>query len=387
MRSCSSLSRRRWVLIATPFLAFLVLIVGPSLITQLPDRHSADRTELATIAPAASEETTETGEWSRLELVSLERGPIRASSVVGWDGGYVAVGQPPALSRDSTVFLSSDGRRWSEVTPSPLTPPGQVSLARCGPGILVITTEAGGDVVPRYSDDGRAWDRRAWPVVRTGGATDLAGNALGAVAVIPGPPARLLFSRGCQSWQVVDLPGPRADVSGVVAFGEGFVAVGHIDGEDPTPAAWFTDDGLAWRRADIEQGSNDALTAVYSGSDGLVARGLGEFGRESAWVSSDGHRWGPLMAHPDGGSLTGSPLYLTSDGTRILGFGGRRGEPTGGELEHWISFDGTSWERLEVAGDPGARDLVARRFLLRDGLLVAQAQNDPAAVWVAVPTD
>lgn len=329
--------------------------------------------------------------WQRLDLTELTDGPIRAASVVGWSGGYIALGQTPNFSRVATLWLSRDGRRWSPLPDETLTPPGETSAARCGDGVLVVTRSAAGPTSARYSRDGVSWASVPWPEMRTGGDSDLAGDEGGAIGIVAGSPNRLVFTADCRDWQTVDLPGTGAEnVTGVATYRGAFVAVGDSGTESPSPVAWWSTNGLAWTSGTVEAQSGEGLTAVYAGLKGLVARGRGDFGKGSYWTSTDGRTWtvnssNPLT-RPQGNDPT---LVLVADGTRLLAYGSSgiatADSPEHGPIEYWVSFDGGAWDRLEVSGADGiTQNWSTFPFLLRDGVLFSQGSNDYSEVWLGV---
>lgn len=323
--------------------------------------------------------------WRRLDLTELTDGPVRASSVVAWSRGYIALGRTPNFSRVSTVWLSRDGRQWLRLPNETLTPPGETSAAPCGDGVLVVTRSANGETTARYSADGVTWTSTAWLETRAGGDSDLAGDERGAVALVAGTPNRLVFTPDCASWQYVDLQGTAlANVLGVSTHRGAFIAVGDSGTEPSSPLAWWSTDGRAWTPAEVEVQPGEGFASVYAGLDGLVARGRGDYGKGSVWTSSDGRAWRETSSNPvkrpEG---TGPTFVLVADGTRLLGYGSSGIGPEGGPIEHWISFDGVAWERLEVSGAESiTQNWATRPFLLRDGVLFSVGQSDPAPVWL-----
>lgn len=352
----------------------------------------ASATPIPTFAePSGSLPPISLDAWHRLDLTELTVGPIRASSVVAWSRGYIALGQTPNFSRVSAVWMSRDGRQWVRLPEETLTPPGQASAAPCREGVLIVTRSANGETTARYSVDGVTWTSTAWPEARAGGDSDLAGGERGAVAVVAGTPDRLVLSRDCVSWQDVDLPGTVPEnVAGVAVYRGAFIAVGDSGTEPISPLAWWSTDGLAWMAAAVETQPGDGLSAVYRGLNGLVARGRGDFGKGSYWTSSDGRAWtvdssNPLT-RPQGNDPT---LVLVADGTRLLAYGSAgiatADSPEGGPIEYWISFDGVAWERLDVSGpDWITQNWAMRPFLLRDGVLFSVGQDGPTPAWLGV---
>lgn len=101
------------------------------------------------------------------------------------------------------------------------------------------------------------------------------------------------------AWEQVggDLCGEAScELNDVAAFGGRFVAAGMLDG---LPKLWWSDDGHAWNRVDLERSSpgsagETTLTAVALGPDGAVAFGseVDDAGsRPVVFTSSDGRSW------------------------------------------------------------------------------------------------
>jgi hypothetical protein len=100
-------------------------------------------------------------------------------------------------------------------------------------------------------------------------------------------------------------------------------------------------------------------------------------GQASFRTSSDGRSWTVSSADPLGvegvGPGTGGANGLFSgDGTRLLVYGNHASKPT----EYWVSFDGTHWTKLALAGDTAAAAAgQVTPFLLRDGVLFSSDQG------------
>jgi hypothetical protein len=122
------------------------------------------------------------------------------------------------------------------------------------------------------------------------------------------------FSPDGSSWALTSHQspfGPGAVVWDVASYGGRYVAVGgappsdDADGPD-VPAAWVSDDALAWQRVPVSVDSTACeLTygcaglpeAVAGGASGWIAVG-GPGGGGAAWVSPDGRSWEELGGGP-----------------------------------------------------------------------------------------
>ena len=341
----------------------------------------------AAIEPTGNVPAVTRRAWNRLALIQLNEGPVRISSVTAWIGGYVALAQTPNFSRVSDVWRSRDGRNWVVLPKETLAPPGATVAAPCLDGILVVTRAAGGETTARYSVDGVTWTPTAWPEIYVDGETVIAGNDRGVIAIAVGSPNRLLFSRDCSSWNEVDLPGSGLEnVTGVATYRETLIAVGNGGNEPLSPVAWSSPDGVSWTPATIRSQSVDGFRAVYAGNDGLVARGIGEYGKGSYWTSRDGTEWNANDSNPLRRPESPDSMFVVSaNGTRLLGRGSQGLGPEGGLIEYWTSFDGVQWTKLEVSGpDSITQNWATQPFAMRDGVLFSLGQSDPAPAWFAV---
>ena len=333
-----------------------------------------------TPAPTASAGLVPTGSvppvsavgWSSLDIQPIQGGPVGASSVVAWSGGYVATVPGDGLSRAVAVWVSRDGRTWSPVT---LTPGPAYSglVAAVQNGVLVAISDAGGATTVWTSADGAAWVPHTSP---RAGFQAVVGNGSGAVAIMGAAGQGLAFSADGASWKPVGLPGPGgAHVGSVAAFGGGFVAVGDPAAPGGSLLAWTSLDGLRWTASSVEPFPGDSFTNVAGAATGLVAESTQPGytpGVTSFWTSGDGSSFrksssDPLGIWTDGaGSGSANGIFL-GDGTHLLGYGNRTGASPS---EYWTSLDGSSWTQLALTGDTTAA-LAGQvtPFLMRDGIL------------------
>jgi hypothetical protein len=327
-----------------------------------------------------------TAPWTSLRVQALEGGPVSASSVVAWSGGYVALGQPTGIS-PLPAWISRDGRSWVALPADTFGPASGALAAPCVDGILVAIERYTGETTVWHSTDGTSWTSIPWPQMGLARPESLAGSTLGAVGILDWTPPRLAFSTDGTTRRTITLPGsPAFRVRGVAAFASDFVALGDAGPNDAgttpeSPVAWWSADGVHWTLAGVQAHPGDGFYSAQAGRSGLVAStttvgavpGLGSF-----WTSPDGRSWKVSTADPlgvlgEGEGMGSAAGVFSGDGTRLLGYGIRAvGQPP----EYWVSFDGTHWTKLALTGDTAA--VVAGQtapFLLRDGVLFSGDQG------------
>lgn len=159
-------------------------------------------------------------------------------------------------------------------------------------------------------------------------------------------------------------------------LGGRFVVVGYR-------AIWFSDDGLHWKRADVEDGeTGNNIHDVTVGGPGFVA--VGDDNTSAiVWTSTDGKCWDRVV---DPEFSPGRMWHVGATDVGLVAFGDSfdGGRPRGAI---WTSNDGRNWERptsstdLEVS--KGVRELVgaggALTAFVRD-LFSADATR-PIEVW------
>ncbi len=345
---------------------------------------SAPATPNPSAMPPATVPPASTGAWTGVDVARLTGAPTGMAQIVSWAGGYVGIATP-ATGGASRAWTSPDGRSWSELPADTFRlddPTGSTLVeagTRCADRALVFTvTGTGPTDIVWSSSDGTSWT-----------STTLAGQWRGAMAGGPGgaiTPAgtglTVDVTTDCTTWQAATLPGPaQGVVTGVAAFGGGFVAVGFsgtYDSGNNEPLAWWSPDGTHWTAATVPARTGEGLIAVQAGSAGLTAESTQPGvipGVESMWTSTDGRTWSPSTANPLGtlvsgqgvGSIAGSP---TGDGIHLLVWGSQGGG--GGPVEYWTSLDGAHWTKLTLTGTGAAgvaADPTVGAALMRDGIL------------------
>ena len=300
------------------------------------------------------------------------------TDVVGWDGGFVAVGGtwPSAYRGDREaprLWTSPDGETWTE-QPIDLGV-DEVSLrgiARRADGMLLLVGVAlgsGGNPDALYADM-KAWissDAQEWAPVELPLAAGLAGGAFA-----HGPLGYALTAGG-ELWYSADgitWTKTHDSAAGVVAGLEGFVAImvgddGETDVETTTLIA--SADGRTWYESEPLTGSMLGLAPV--GGDWLVllanyGDGVVESHTVVLWHSANGLSWTPSLdlndlTGPDG-PKTGRGLSANALNVAALSGGSGRAFMTLQDNHCcaqppwnygvWSSTDGFSWT-LAVEGD------------------------------------
>jgi hypothetical protein len=401
--------------------AVVAVLAIAALVALRPDRWlgavavSPGPASPSAVAPGEPGATTgPEGPWRSLTVTPLAAGPVGPVgevSVAAWPEGYLAVG--PSADGTTTgpiqAWTSRDGRAWVPLPAETFGSDAGAGRAVAALGGLAVAVERPSQEVDVYrSLDGLAWARASGPrILMTDGG--LAGSAEGLLGIAVGDPNRLAFSGDGATWQLGVPPGlNRSNVQAVVAFGDGFVAVGSqvvpvVDANGTTAAdaaarevaaAWWSNDGLTWSAASLSDSLLGSFGQLVAGAGGLVALsdGPGAPGSRIAWQSSDGRSWAvtdrtPLGVLGEGegqGSVIGA---FGGDGRRLLIVGRPdAGQPTGQPstqpsdqpVEVWTSFDGANWERLQLMGDDAPLAVSGTdAFLVRDGVLFV----GPSGSW------
>jgi hypothetical protein len=350
------------------------------------------------------------GAWS---VERLPRGQIMCCengihSVTAGGPGLVAVGSSDGrlhqngyfLDGPASVWVSSDGERWTHLIGKELGDGVIEDVTTGGPGLVAVGSDGGttdarhNGLVPGNprsavvwtSPDGRTWTRRPDDPKVFGGATmqAVAQGGSGLVAVGHSgyssigllPKAEAWFSSDGVTWARTSVAGSYGHPMGdVTAFGNGFVAVGAGNAFDGG-YIWTSDDGLKWTQVKDPALAGLTLTGVTDGPDGLVAVGFtGVSGRPdnrspAVLTSTDGLHWsrvGPgqqAFVPPtpaDGITWSLQPASVTSSSVGYVAVGTASGFACQGpasagwdcpyglevtEASVWTSPDGRSWTRV-----------------------------------------
>ncbi len=312
-------------------------------------------------------------------------------SVVGVDGGFVAVGN----DRDGgVIWFSSDGSSWSRVSAAPLTGLEMRDLVVADDALVAIGAPSGSDQgVVLSSPDGQTWEVAA----RFGGGgefgvypialalldrelvvvTDTYGND---TAFFHGPDAETLR---------LSLPAPEHDdgdfvlsvactSSSCVAVG-GQTDIGVFTESSAGPAIWRSTDGAQWTLTGGGLGTAE-LSAVAARDEGFVVVGNNsDQGHGVVWTSPDGDEWTQV----DGAVFQNAVI----DGAVNLDHGlmafGRDLETSA--IVVWSSPDAMQWERTVVDSTAPVgsqiRSIAGRRpLIVAMGIDVASKST---AVWIS----
>jgi hypothetical protein len=190
--------------------------------------------------------TADGSTWRRADLEGGDTGVPDAIAVAATDTGFSAI-----IGADA--WVSSDGRVWELIEPSPFSSDADVVIvARFGEGFI-----AGGSV-------GSGSDQRA----------------------------AVWTSADGRSWESDDgetIGSPGTTVAAIAEYGGGLVAVGSDrSGAKMIPAAWISADGSTWDRIELslappmERGAQQ-FVSVHVGGPGVIVSGLDDE-RPMVWV-------------------------------------------------------------------------------------------------------
>ena len=295
-------------------------------------------------------------------------GNQRINRLLSSNEGFIAVGEDDSSGRpDAAVWTSEDGEAWTRRAPDTLAEPGgqgMLGVASGDPGLVAVGYRGHGgtlDAAVWTSEDGREW-------------TPVEGDH--------------------------DLEGARNEVMNRVARTKfGLVAVGYQGlGGDRDAAAWVSDDGFDWYRAEVPEEPGDHETqemrGIAASGGNLVA--VGEVGLAgnydaAAWFSKDGTRWQRRAQSP---GVFGGPgeQIMTSLVASEAGFVAVGWDEVRRDLDAqvWTSGDGMDWSRLSyneaVFGGDG--DQLLWGVELSAGTFIAVGRDDSgggsdAAVWTS----
>jgi hypothetical protein len=372
------------------------------------------------------------GTWERLDLPDPAPGVFssaRASDVVAFDGGYVAVGsfaascvsdihEPPPgceaalealpTAEAAAVWLSDDARTWA-LLPLQATFEGAMMEHAATDGSRIVVSgfliEPSARVpIVWVSDDGASWEVVAHGEGLPEQLVWTESGFIGARATDDGP--QFVASDDGRSWRPLTNPGEHGpgEVMGMSVGLDGttVVAVGLTyeyadDGEllTITSTSWLRREGMTWERAPANEGHEGAWMSAAAETDtGWVAVGLDQTTDDepsdevAVWTSPDGLRWtrvgsGSIPMAPYGGSD-----HVVWTGEEIVATGTVAGEQ-GSVIAFWLSRDGTSWDAVEgqAALDEGTPDrLVAfDGWALAVGVRFTASDHTVGVVWIASP--
>ena len=141
------------------------------------------------------------------------------------------------------------------------------------------------------------------------------------------------------AWSTATVPDSPGQVTGIVAFGDGLIAVGNTLPDTRTGFVWGSTDGKAWRQLDT---IDDAALHDVIAADGMIVAVGARLDAEmnataSAWTSTDGASW--ELARVTGASRAAMGA-ITTTGDGFAAIGDRRlGQPR----PVWTATAATSW--------------------------------------------
>ena len=329
-------------------------------------------------SPSFAVPPVNTDPWVSLDLAPVSGNP-QPGSVVAWSGGYLALESVVGTQNgiQAQAWVSRDGRSWRRLPDGTFGNVISIVAASTSDGIVVLATAPDGTGEAWRSTDGLTWTSSPAPAQRRIDTGYVAGGAGGVVVAVESQPASIERSTDGASWQTISMPtGDNVQVTGVAAFGAGFVAVGHEFSVPDAPVAWWSPDGVTWNPAQVPQHPGEKFLEVHAAAGGLVA--MSETidyvpGSATFWTSADGKSWqigqDPLGTWQQGEGAGNPNGFFVGDGTRLLGYGiTADNQPT----EYWISLNATDWTQLTLTGDTSAATTgQVTPFLMRDGILFA----------------
>jgi hypothetical protein len=357
-------------------------------------------------------------------------------SVLGWRGGFIAVGSAASGGVTTTpVWTSRDGGTWMPVPfdmPTTFWPGLQiVGIAEVPSGLVALTLLDGsyqcGSACPIYipalplmawtSPDGRSWTPNTgpdfgqpstWhgPPLIAAGPAGLVVASPPAGLVVASPPAglvvaspegqtRLATSVDGIHWRTLPASALPAGITlrAIVGTATGYTAVGYL----PVHADHFRAvavrslDGITWSGPfplPVVSATGVVLPGIGSSwaANGLVAAGRGLIatgivmatpGASLWWQSVNGRVWLPLLNWPLGPTTCQGEGCRSQPAGSLVGDGHRlivvRGGTDGGA---WTSLDGLGWQQVPVTGDiPAAQ--ATQAVLLPGGVLL----SDGTTTW------
>jgi photosystem II stability/assembly factor-like uncharacterized protein len=286
---------------------------------------------------------------------------------------YVTYGDAPGPNgmRSGAVYRwNTRSGEWTDISPIPRGSGGiaGLSLDPSHPGTLVVTTMdrwSPGDDLFRTTDDGKTWngmkdkavlDCSLSPFLKWGGEKPKFGWWMGAVALDPFRPNRVLFATGATIWESRDLQ--EADAGRPTHWsvgGEGVEQTAVTDLISPPAGAHLVSalgDICGFRHDDFNvsppqglsntpiTGSTSSLDFAENKPDRMVRVGNGKICGE---ISEDGGAtWRAFASQPEG-TRGGGHIAISADGATIIW------SPYGASTS--VSHDqGATWTPCEGVG-------------------------------------
>jgi len=338
---------------------------------------------------------------------TLHGDAVGAPRLVALPGGTFLMLKAEDIPGRGVLMRSDDGRTWDQVdaSASGLDAGAIVDMAANETAVVILgTTEpmtGTGTEIPNVAEwtsaDGVTWTRAPDAgALRAIGARDIVGSSQGFAAVGDAPLAILLSGPDGRQWRQTELPvppGARGSVSQVAPTGDGFLAVGTVEGRS---AAWRWD-GSGWSRLPFDEAAT--VWNVVANDGRIIVTGTIETPdpvkpdqttvAAIAWQSTDGGMtWGSAGLALDG--IRDARVFAMDGGFLAVLSPGDSREP----LSAWRSIRPGAWEpvTLEDGGTGydrpgvGALALSGRRVVLAGNTVGTGAGGDRVVVWIGDTT-
>jgi hypothetical protein len=345
-------------------------------------------------APTPPTATPPSVDWAMATVPESANASAMTSVVPGGDG-LVAIGSDGAFG--SILWTSEDGTTWRDITPEGFASVGIANVIEFDGGLIAVGRGNTIDVDAQQAAVYRSDDGVTWHMVDAGEemlgqlidvvATD---DGLYAVGGVPGADAAGIWrSTDGDTWERTGGDFEHAFMWSIAEGGPGLVAVGWRRNPDPDLAVWTSVDGAEWTLApDPEgfEGYEGTDVIEFDGTLAMVGSSLAT-GQGGAWFSDDGIAW--ERAEMSGGTGSGYARTITRTPAGLVATG------TAGEMHAgaWLSTDGRTWQPF---GDPLPNAFFHTAYATDDGLLALGATQEGtletgiqahAMLWSAILDD
>ena len=319
------------------------------------------------------------------------------SSVIRFGDRWIAGGSSRfGAAERATIWISADGREWSEALAIGPEPDEHTRFLVSGFGLWdgyvlamgwrgSVGSDSGSPMLWR-SSDGDRWeevdiDGTPYDVWQLGHDAVLTPN--GSLAVVSmtglGPGASAFLTSDLATWDAHPITDPSTDigVTGVAAGPDLLMSVGReqLPYEDDgvprfTQHAWISTDAVSWTAITPPADRGALADVTWDAAHGrFVAVGTDEQGIPHAWLTTDGAGWSAI---PLGTSAASMQSVSAIGGLLVAtGVSGPPFEPETGETLAWSSFDGVTWwyapvldwqGQTHARADAGSAMLIANQW-------------------------
>ncbi len=259
-------------------------------------------------------------------IVVPGNGPFWPIHVTERNGVYLAFALsrplPTVAEPTASLWLSTDGRHWSQVHSPALAGQSLMSAGLLADRFAAIVKSADGTAAAAWlSTDGSTWSKAGdLPTIPTGNAFDSQGLYVGGNEATRSQTGTWLTTDGRQ-WTRVTLPAGATNILSSIRMPDGgFVGLGVdlVSGGNGT--LMHSSDGLVWE-ADSTTPAGHLFGLTQAGDRLVVTISQpNNDGPYSVWQSSDrGQTWQPLPG-PDGYQLTTMAGRLGDDLSSMTGY-------------------------------------------------------------------